>query len=541
MNFKKIFYFELILLELSLENYNSGDNWAVLACGSTGYINYRHQADIFHVYHTLINRGFSKNHIILFAYDDIAYNEKNPFPGEVYNRPDGPNVYSGVTIDYSFNMVTPENYISVLKGDSQNGKLKKVLNSTKDDNIFLYFSDHGINGAMVFPDNKFLYADELEETFIYMHNKNMYNNIIYYMESCYSGSIFEGINPDLNIYSITAASPKEQSMATYCFPDDNVKGVEMHTCLSNEFTSNWLDDTDSRIYLNNNINDKNDMDMDENYSSREQFAFIKNMTKNSHVQEYGNLNVGELPITMFQSSNDYLKYNDGKEKIKRDYIEEFDYDKIMKKLIEYNNDEKNEDNYENMDYNSFVKDENNNSNDIKKVKIFQNKKRNYNYINFILDRNKLRKENKKDKIKIKKVEKHGLSPITEKVKKKLIETIPSKYVKLYYLQIEKDESFEKNKEFEKEIEETEKSKILFYLLKMKLNISEIKEETSKKMDYKCLRFSIELFKEMCSLNERDLEFLSLFSDLCIRSNVNLDYIKNTIIDVCKNKIKERNC
>jgi len=159
----------------------------------------------------------------------------------------------------------------------------------------------------------------------------------------------------------------------------------MHTCLSNEFTSNWLDDTDSRILLNNNINDKNDMDMDENYSSREQFAFIKNMTKNSHVQEYGNLNVGELPITMFQSSNDYLKYNDGKEKIKRDYIEEFDYDKIMKKLIEYNNDEKNEDNYEYMDYNSFV-NENNNSNDIKKVKIFQNQKRNYNYINFILDK-----------------------------------------------------------------------------------------------------------------------------------------------------------
>ena len=43
--------------------YNSGDNWAVLACGSTGYINYRHQADIFHVYHTLLKNGFSKNGI----------------------------------------------------------------------------------------------------------------------------------------------------------------------------------------------------------------------------------------------------------------------------------------------------------------------------------------------------------------------------------------------------------------------------------------------------------------------------------------------
>ena len=49
--------------------YNNGENWAVLACGSKGYTNYRHQADAFHVYQSLIKRGFSKNHIILFAYD----------------------------------------------------------------------------------------------------------------------------------------------------------------------------------------------------------------------------------------------------------------------------------------------------------------------------------------------------------------------------------------------------------------------------------------------------------------------------------------
>ena len=206
---KTFIFFQIILLKLSLSIYNSGENWAVLACGSSGYINYRHQADIFHVYHTLINRGFLKEHIILFAFDDIAYDKKNPFPGEVYNRPNGPNVYEGVIIDYRNNMVTPDNYLSVLKGDTKNGCLKKVLNSTKEDNIFLYFSDHGINGAMVFPDNKFLYADELQETFEFMQQKNMYKNIIFYMESCYSGSMFTDLNLDLNIYTLTAASPQE--------------------------------------------------------------------------------------------------------------------------------------------------------------------------------------------------------------------------------------------------------------------------------------------------------------------------------------------
>ena len=267
---KTFIFFQIILLKLSLSIYNSGENWAVLACGSSGYINYRHQADIFHVYHTLINRGFLKEHIILFAFDDIAYDKKNPFPGEVYNRPNGLNVYEGVIIDYRNNMVTPDNYLSVLKGDTKNGRLKKVLNSTKEDNIFLYFNDHGINGAMVFPDNKFLYADELQETFEFMQQKNMYKNIIFYMESCYSGSMFTDLNLDLNIYTLTAASPQEQSLATFCYPDDYVKGREMHTCLSNEFTMNWLDDIDEKFEFKK---------CKEFYSSREQFRVLKNLTK----------------------------------------------------------------------------------------------------------------------------------------------------------------------------------------------------------------------------------------------------------------------
>ena len=522
MNSKLIFFFHIILIKLSLLTYNEGDNWAVLACGSTGYLNYRHQADIYHVYHTLLNRGFTQSHIILFAYDDIAYNPKNPFPGEVYNRPDGPNVYSGLIIDYSSNMVTPENYLSVLKGDNKNGKLKKVLNSTKDDNIFLYFSDHGINGAMVFPGNNFLYADELKETFEIMQEKKMYKNIIYYMESCYSGSMFIDLNPDLNIYSITAASPEEESLATYCYPDDYVKGREMYTCLSNEFTSNWLDDID-----------KNDFDM--NYSSREQFNFIKSLTKNSHVQEYGNFKVGELPITMFQSSNDNIEYKDKekKEEIKEEKKEEKkddidnDYDDIIGKLLELEEEEENFfndndiDNDENIYFNSLIK----------------NKNEKYNFINYIIERNKMKK-NEKNMISNKSKEKKVLNLRGKKLKKKskkIINSIPSKNVKLYYLEVATSKNPEKKQELHKEIEETYNSEILFKMLKAKLNMIHINENQKQKIDFKCLRFSIQLFKDECSLNERDLIFISALSDICSNKDVNLDDIKFAIIDVCKNR------
>lgn len=86
-------------------------NWAVLIAGSNTWYNYRHQADVFHAYQMLVQKGFDTDHIIVFAYDDIANNTKNPFPGKVFNKPTyaspGIDVYQGVKIDYKGNDVTP--------------------------------------------------------------------------------------------------------------------------------------------------------------------------------------------------------------------------------------------------------------------------------------------------------------------------------------------------------------------------------------------------------------------------------------------------
>ena len=555
----------LNIIILSLEIYNKGENWAILACGSSGYINYRHQADVFHVYQSLLKRGFSKNHIILFAYDDIAYHPKNPFPGEVYNRPDGPNVYDGIIIDYSDYYVNPENYLSVLKGDTQNGKLKKVLNSTENDNIFLYFSDHGIAGAIVFPNSKFLYADELEETFKYMKDKKMYKNIIFYLESCYSGSMFNNINQDLNIYSMTAASPNEQSLATYCFPQDFVKGEEMHTCLSNEFTSNWLDDSDSRIILNEDKNNKNKLlynNLDEKYSSHEQFILVKNLTKSSNVQEYGNLLIGDLPITHFQSSKDIYNENHNNNEDKKERTkEEEEYDEIKRKIIDFDFDLDDED--EDF-FNSYKKNKNYLDDDefdeydlfdiIYKINYDELKINNekYNYISYIIDRNKyMRKieENNYKKILDNKNDENdendennnlrGQTGKNKDIKKVIKDTkynLLSTYVKLFYLELDISQTndFHKYLEFQKEMKEIEKTKKLFELLKLKLNIPD-NIDYNQKIDYKCLRFSIQLFKDECGIDERDLEYISLFSYECSKIDVNTHIIKDSIIELCKDK------
>ena len=534
----KVIIILMFLFQFSLQMYNSGKNWAILACGSSGYANYRHQADVFHVYQSLIKRGFSKNQIILLAYDDIAYHPKNPFPGEIYNRPDGPNVYEGVIVDYTYNEVNPETYLSVLKGDTQNGKLKKVLNSTENDNIFMYFSDHGVAGAIVFPNNKFLYADELEDAFKVMKSKKMYKNIIFYLESCYSGSMFNNIDPDLNVYSITAASPSEQSLATYCYPQDFVKGQEMHTCLSNEFTSNWIDDSDNRFIFDKKNEGRNlSNDINEVYTSHKQFIFVKELTKNSNVQEYGNLLIGGLPITHFQSSNDSYSYNkeDEKERQEKQEKEEEDedYEEMKRRIIEFNLDDDNDFNYFNSNKNDETVFDDEEFDDLSKYDFhnYNPEKENYDYIYYIIKRNEfynriekntgvLRGKSKKNKI-------------TKNNNSNLI----SSYVKLFYLELEKNETnndYQTYLDYQIEVTETEKIRNLFELFKLKLNIPD-EIDMSQKIDYKCLRYSIQLFKDECGINERDLEFISLFSFECSQKNVDTIIIKDSIIELCKDK------
>ena len=67
-----------------------------------------------------------------------------------------------------------------------------------------------------------------------------------YVEACESGSMFEDIlSPDINIYAVTAANTSESSWGDYCPPDDKVDGKNIHSCLGDLFSTNWMEDTDT--------------------------------------------------------------------------------------------------------------------------------------------------------------------------------------------------------------------------------------------------------------------------------------------------------
>lgn len=54
------------------------------------------QADVCHAYQVMKKGGLKDENIIVFMYDDIAYNPDNPRPGIIINNPQGEDVYAGV-------------------------------------------------------------------------------------------------------------------------------------------------------------------------------------------------------------------------------------------------------------------------------------------------------------------------------------------------------------------------------------------------------------------------------------------------------------
>lgn len=146
----------------------SSDHWAVLVAGSNTYMNYRHQSDICHAYQIAKANGIPEDQIIQIAYDDIANNSQNPFPGKLFNKPTeagtaGVDVYEGCKIDYSGSDATAETVLKVLKGDTSVGG--KVLKSDKDSKVFFYFADHGAPGLVAMPVGGYLMANDLHAAF----------------------------------------------------------------------------------------------------------------------------------------------------------------------------------------------------------------------------------------------------------------------------------------------------------------------------------------------------------------------------------------
>lgn len=98
------------------------------------------------------------------------------------------------------------------------------------------------------PVGDYLFANELNQAFEYMHENKMFKEMVVYMEACESGSMFENIlKKDIGIYAVSAANSKESSWGAYCYPDDLVEGTHIGSCLGDLFSVNWMEDLDGAM------------------------------------------------------------------------------------------------------------------------------------------------------------------------------------------------------------------------------------------------------------------------------------------------------
>ncbi|KAH0642381.1 hypothetical protein KY290_033976 [Solanum tuberosum] len=269
-----------------------GTQWAVLVAGSSDWYNYRHQADICHAYQLLKRGGLKDEHIIVFMYDDIAYNSENPRPGVIINKPHGPDVYKGVPKDYTGKNCNAQNFYGVILGNKSalTGGSGKVVNSGPNDYIFIYYADHGGPGVIEMPVEPPIYGKDLNEVLKKKHGSRTYKKMVFYLEACDSGSMFEGLlDKGLNIYVTTASKSDENSFATYCAPKDYED-----TCLGDLFSVSWLENSD--------LQDRRVETLKKQFR-RIRKRVLNNGTEGSHMMEYGDLHIHEDALSKYMGSN----------------------------------------------------------------------------------------------------------------------------------------------------------------------------------------------------------------------------------------------
>jgi len=238
---------KLIVILISVIWLAQSDIFAVITVGSEGWSNYRHQADGCRAYQILRKGGIKKENIVMLSYDDIPNASENPLKGSLYSKY-GDNYFEvrkTCEIDYKSTDVTKENFKNVLLGNEQEMigiGTGRVLKSTDQDMVFLFYEDHGNEGIISFPSKSYLFVDELQALLKEMFSKRKFKKLAFFINACFSGSMWEEKYIE-NLYSITAAHPYQSAYAIYR-PPHKIEGRTLTAFLSSEYAARWMDDVE---------------------------------------------------------------------------------------------------------------------------------------------------------------------------------------------------------------------------------------------------------------------------------------------------------
>lgn len=215
------------------------DRCAVVMATSTGWINYRHQADALEFYRMLKNAGYDDDHIVLIVEDDIANNPENPHPGVVHVTPDGENLHTNIQVDYKISELTPADFGNILKGNVTE-RTPQVVKGSKGTNVLLFWSGHGYyNNKINWGEEAYISSAEIHS--ILQNAQDNFRKLFFVMETCYSGSVGEDMPGIPGVLLLTAAAPGETSHADV---------LEGNIYLSNAFTRVFREEVEANPHIN---------------------------------------------------------------------------------------------------------------------------------------------------------------------------------------------------------------------------------------------------------------------------------------------------
>lgn len=245
------------------------NNYAVIVAASKGWSNYRHQADALAMYHALKSQGFNDDNILLIMEDDIAYHDRNLYPGRVSVTKNGVNLYEGVKADYQMSRLYPADIHNILTG-VRTVRTPVVLDATEHDNVFLFWSGHGNSNSLLYNDNDFT-SLEVRRMLETMKERKKFRKLFFVMETCFSGSVANACEGIEGVLMLTAANEGETSKADMY--DD-----ELGVYLSNGFTRAFQTKIHDDPYV----------------TLRDLYFYVVRQTVGSHASLYNYKNYGNI-------------------------------------------------------------------------------------------------------------------------------------------------------------------------------------------------------------------------------------------------------
>merc|ERR1711959_55554 len=100
-----------------------------------------------------------------------------------------------------------------------------------------------------------------------------FKELLFYVEACESGSIFQNLLKTPNVFAVTAANAHESSWGFYCASAATVHGKNIGSCLGDEFSIRWMEDADVANFKSESVN--------------QQVSKVTSEVTKSHVSKFG--------------------------------------------------------------------------------------------------------------------------------------------------------------------------------------------------------------------------------------------------------------